>query len=95
MFRCKRVIKRPDFDDALAKKTMAWNPWIEPQCEAELANEEAQEITDALNDQDSRQRHWSMPSSAGETREPDDDLLPSPWLTAATSRTVHQSVMRL
>lgn len=95
MFRCKRVIQRPDFDDALAKKTMAWNPWIEPQCEAELANEEAQEITHALNEQDSRQRHWSMQISAGDTRGPDDDLLPSPWLTARISGSASPSVKRL
>lgn len=94
-FRCKQVIKRPDFDDGLAKNMMAWNPWIEPQCEAELANEEAQEITHVLNERDNSQRHWAMSSSAGETREPDDDLLPGPWLTAAASRTARQSVMRL
>lgn len=95
IFRCKRVIKRSDFVDALATNTLAWNRWIRPQCEAELADEEAQEITRALDERDSSQRHYLMPNGMGEAPEPDDDPLLSPWLTAAVSRKAHQTVKRL
>lgn len=95
IFRCKRVIKRPDFDDALAKNMMAWNRWIMPKCEVELADEEAQEITRALEERDSSQRHYLMPNGMSEAPEPDDDPLLSPWLTSAVPQKAHQPAKRL
>ncbi len=95
LFRCKRVVKQPDFIDGPARIMLSWNPWIRPQCEAELADEEAQEITRALDERDSIQRHYLMPNGMGEAPEPDDDPLLSPWLTAVVPRTAKQAVRRL
>lgn len=95
LFRCKRIIQRPDFDDDVAKKMMAWNAWIKPRCEAELAAAEAQEIAQALHERDSLHQQRSKQATEDEAAMSDIDLLLSPWLTAGIARSANQSVVRL
>lgn len=93
--RCKRVIQWPEIKDAPAQTMMFWNPWIRPKCEEELADEEAQKITRALDERDSNQWHWLIPNDADKVPEPNESLLVSPWLTTSGSSKTHKSVMRL
>ncbi|WP_341905912.1 hypothetical protein [Polaromonas sp. YR568] len=93
-FRCKRVIKCPEFDDAFAKSMLDLNAWVKPRCLTELAAEEALEIENALDERNRLQRQYSM-QDAEEDEGSDEDPHPSPWLTAGVSGSAGQSVMRL
>lgn len=93
-FRCKRVIKHPEFDDTFAKNVLALNKWVRPICEAELVAEEKREIQHAIDERDRLQNYWPTQAPLVEDK-CDEDLLPSPWLTGGFARPTSQSVMRI